>query len=259
MLKLVIILVLIFSLIIVLEIVDNEDVLITEKIEYHREDGPLIIATSIWEPYVSENGLASNIVLAACEAADLSVKFEYYPWSRCLEMTKSGKAIGTFPWRYTESRDNDFTYSDMFVTSEQVMFYLDSELDQYDFEYIVNASEYTIGMVDSYFYVEVLDPPKKEMVSSEKDGLEMLINGRVDVILLQKANGYAIAKEYFPDYIELLRYHGGYFDIVELGMMASDELVASYEFILAFNEGLDIIKSNGVYEDILKEFEGLNE
>jgi polar amino acid transport system substrate-binding protein len=81
----------------------------------------LRFALGEWPPYTGEtlegNGLASQVVVAACRAAGLVPEFDWSPWRRNEALTADGEVFGTFPYSVFPGRQGRFLFSDPIFTS----------------------------------------------------------------------------------------------------------------------------------------------
>ncbi|MFN3129988.1 hypothetical protein [Roseibium sp.] len=71
-------------------------------------------AVGEWPPFISSNapgyGLHSELISEIFESQGHTVKLEFYPWRRSLELTKAGTLPATYSWSYLEEREDDFIY-----------------------------------------------------------------------------------------------------------------------------------------------------
>lgn len=69
-------------------------------------------ATGEWAPFTGkklpEYGMITEIVSAACSAANLTPQYHFYPWKRAELNVVEGNVFATFPYRKTSKREKLF-------------------------------------------------------------------------------------------------------------------------------------------------------
>ena len=74
-----------------------------------------------WEPYTGQklegNGMATEIVVAACAAAGIKPEFEFSPWKRAEASVEEGSCFATFPYQASKEREGKFEFSDLLCKS----------------------------------------------------------------------------------------------------------------------------------------------
>ncbi|MBI9012257.1 MAG: transporter substrate-binding domain-containing protein [Clostridiales bacterium] len=236
----------------------------TEKIENtdyieKEETNQLLIVTDYWPPFVfdTNRGVTTEIVLAAFNETDIDVVIELYPWERCLQMVQNNLAFGSFPWTETEIRKGTYKFSKPLIYQKTILVYLEDEIiDDFTVEEIFR-SDYRIGVLESYQYLEVLETLNINLdySTSELDALEKLINKRVDFVVMDKNNAFYLLEDNYPEYVSKM----GVTPIEEFSYWLSLLMGKDYpnvdEILEKFNDGMDKIHENGVYDDILEKYE----
>jgi polar amino acid transport system substrate-binding protein len=149
-----------------------------------------------WPPYSGKElqgqGASVAVAKAAFEAMGYTLKVDFFPWSRAVALAQDGnsKYAGYFPEYYSDAVAQDFTYSDSLGKSP-VGF-----VEQADKPVTWNSHEdlkqFSIGVVQDYvneakFDAMVADGSLKvEPVISDKNNLLKVINGRLDLAVIDK-------------------------------------------------------------------------
>lgn len=78
-------------------------------------DDELPFAVGEWAPYVGKAlpgfGYAAEVVAAACRAAGLRARLEFYPWNRAEQRAAEGRAFASFPYVALPERESSFLFS----------------------------------------------------------------------------------------------------------------------------------------------------
>lgn len=213
-----------------------------------------------WAPYTSEHlegyGMMTEIVSAVFQDMGQEVEFQFYPWSRCLQLVMRGKAWGTFPYLITETRLRRILYSAPIGESTMKLFYYDAT-QEYRFNEWKDLGQYRLGGIQGYFYEEVFEAEEMKVNYSIDtfSGLRKLKSGRIDVLIEDEAVGWrAIASEY-PDEIEKFGTVEKPFHVGPLYLFFSQHLPGSQELLAQFNRSLEHIKENGTYGAIAAKYQ----
>lgn len=146
-----------------------------------------------WAPYTNEKlpaqGASSAVVTEAFKASGNTVKIEFYPWSRAVNMAKTDKAyVAYFPEYYSKSLEADFLYSDPIGVGPLVFIERKSAPVQWDsYDSLKNKK---IGVVKDYVNTDELDAKiaskalTAEIALDDSKNLLKLAAGRVDVAVI---------------------------------------------------------------------------
>lgn len=221
----------------------------------------LILVIDEWPPYTTQEmeqkGIATEIIIEALKAADLEYKIEFRPWARALEMVQYGQAWGSFPWFYTEERAEIYAYSDPVITVDSVIFYRkDNPKFQNGFpEYstLQDLKAYTFGGVNGYFYEIIFENESFSYTLSQslESAFKLLIEGKTDVINEDLNVGMHILQKYYPDSSDTILASHDYLSKDDMFLLISKSISNHEETLEKFNKGLELIKSNGLYNDII--------
>ena len=217
-----------------------------------------LLVTDQWIPYVTyqRDGLADILVFEALELAGITVKIEYYPWERCEQMILSGNAIGSYPWMKTDERELKYNFSDSIVNSNTSIFYFDEKFNDMTPQEILESEHHTIGVLHSYYYLDIIDFKVVDYSVNEVNAIEKLINKRTDLVVMENLNAIYIIKESFPDMLNELKYYDLPIEDTDFSILVDKNNNQSAEFIKMFNKGLETLINSGRYEEIIESYYG---
>ena len=162
----------------------------------------LTLVAEDYAPYVyQKDGVASgyqvDIAKAAAKKAGIDLKIEFYPWARCINMVKVGKADGLLGCSKTSEREEFMYYPENALTIEKVIAFANSSLNK-KLSSIKDLESLTVGVVREYSYGELFDNDKK-IERDESPNLKTMIiklkNGRFNVGLSDELSALAMFKE----------------------------------------------------------------
>ena len=193
-------------------------------------DKAITLATLEWEPYVGadmpKNGFSAEIVVAAFKRTGYAVKIEFHPWTKTLEIGKAGQVDGIFPAYRTAEREVDFLFSEPFAESP-LGFYKKSsavagpniaQLKRTDINIVFSEdprinptavlkdlADYRFGVVEGYANTPEFDAADyltKVTAKTDAENLLNLINGRVDLIFIDRYVAKTIIVKRFPWHLQ---------------------------------------------------------
>lgn len=207
-----------------------------------------------WAPYLGEKlpyqGVASRIVAEAFALEGIDVHWEFYPWARALRMAERGERDGSAVWLRSPGRDEHFFVSDPVIESGYYLFHRkDLPLD---WQQVEDLSGLRIGATLGYDYGEAFQRAegegrlKVQRLPSERQGLRMLLAGRIDVFPVDKIVAIAMLQDDFSS-AERARvsFHTRPLrsDTLHLLLTRTDPVNA--ERMARFNQGLARLRESG--------------
>ncbi|WP_169051453.1 transporter substrate-binding domain-containing protein [Neptunomonas sp. XY-337] len=154
-------------------------------------DKPVSIAAAEYLPFASEeltnNGVLLDIASAAFKEQNLAAQFIFMPWSRTLAMTLGGNTDALAAGFYSQSRLNDFLFSEPIL---QVTSVFVSRRDGIEAHQLVNGlADLRVAVeTGSVFEQQLADSGAiLERVTYLEQGIRMLLLGRLDLVLGTKA------------------------------------------------------------------------
>lgn len=152
-----------------------------------------------WPPFISSNapgyGLHSELISEIFGSQGHTVKLEFYPWRRSLELTKVGTLPATYSWSYLQEREDDFIYPEHPLDQlNDVNFYrkdrFPNGLVPLSFDELKGRSLTVVG-VEGYWYETVLNKADVvfQTVATEEQAWKMLLHNRADIFIENDVSG----------------------------------------------------------------------
>lgn len=218
-----------------------------------------------WPPYLSEKlphyGFASHIVTEAFAAVDIDVEYGFFPWSRSYFYARNGRDPnnkvwnGTLVWVPTEERQKLFYYSDSVVSDDRVFFHLeDNPLTWAQFDdlkgKIIGGTQHT-----SYPFLEEL--AHRGVIKLEKKGdyetlFRRLLLRRIDAVPhVRRVAEYFLRTSLSAEQRNRITASPTVIDTLHYHLILNRKNPDNEQLTELFNQGLQIIKNNGVYDALL--------
>lgn len=229
---------------------------------YSKEAKTVNLTSGEWPPYTSEqldnNGLALHIIKEAFDSQGYEVFYSFYPWKRSLEIAKHGLSDGSAVWQTSDERKKHFYNSHTVVETSTVFFHR----KDYDFDWSSpkDLIGRNVGTTRGYIYTPSfrteLANNNITVFDSDSDliNLKLLLNGRIDVHPLDITVGRYLISEspnlYSAD--ASLTSHPRSLINAKQVVIFPKKLPRSGEFTDALNRGLETIRKDGRYQEILK-------
>ncbi len=220
----------------------------------------ITLATGDWAPYVSDKmsgyGVTAEIITAAFKTVGIEVKYSLMPWKRCEEEVAAGKFFATFPYAKTPERQPKFNFSQKFITSRSVFFFVSDKFNSFHWTTLADFKPYMIGGTLGYWYEADFKKAglKTEFVSNNDSNFLKLLTGKVDFILEDELVGKDLVKRIAPDQLSKLKTLKPAFNTFDLHLMISKTFPGADELTKKFNEGLTKIRASGDYKKILAKY-----
>ena len=216
----------------------------------------IVAVGDTWPPFVSEDlpdkGIAMAIAKAAFESQGYEVEMKFVPWARAIGGVKSGTYDVLVSTWWTKERSEYLNYSDYFIQNN--IKFIKKAADDFEYEGLESLEGKTVGVIRAYGYSEdflAAENFTKPEVAAFVYNLKKLNANRIDLTLEDEIVAKSvIAKD---DNFK------GKFTFSKKNLSSNNLYVTSglknprnKSIINAFNKGLEIIKNNGLYEEILK-------
>lgn len=218
-----------------------------------------------WSPYTGSdltgNGMAAEIVSAACNAVGLQAQFDHLPWKRAESVVAFGSHFGTFPFRTTEARKRVHWFSAPIFSSHfsMVMMKDSDSLRHLRISRREDLKGHRAGIVSGTEWVrtvlEKIGVDIEEAPTAE-DNFRKLAAGRIDVYIDDEAvirRALADTAPASPDSVVML--DEPFSDDQDFHIMVSRTFPDSGHLLARVNEGIEKIKRSGEYQRILKRYE----
>lgn len=223
------------------------------------------IGTGEYAPYTSESmaekGFFSEIVTKAFKAVNFTPEYSFYPWRRCKHLLEKNKLFAVMPYTKTEKREKKFNFSNKVAASTGRFFYLKSRFPLgIGFSKFEDLKDLKIGGTLGYWYEDVYKEAglKVDYVASDDLNLKKLKVGRIDAFIMNELQGRTMIKEKYPNQEDEFAVSEKPTDQSWFYLMIAPGYPGSQEITKVFNHGLQLIKKNGTYGQILQKY-GLSE
>jgi polar amino acid transport system substrate-binding protein len=217
-----------------------------------------------WSPYLGQNlphhGVASRIVEEAFALEGVRVKWEFYPWARALRSAQRGKSNGSAVWLRSPEREQVFFISDPVVESGYYLFHRkDRPLDWHQ---VADLAPLRIGGAIDYDYGQAFQQAehdgrlKVSRLSSEAQGLRMLLAGRLDVFPMDKVVAFDMLHSQFSrEERGQLSFHPLPLRSDGLHLLLSRQVPGNEQRMERFNRGLKALRESGKVAQYLMEIQ----
>ncbi|MCP4022714.1 MAG: transporter substrate-binding domain-containing protein [Desulfobacteraceae bacterium] len=204
------------------------------------------LVTLEWPPYagseIEHKGFVTDIMRRAYEESGYTVQISIRPWARALRETETGQHDIAFPAYYSDERNKKFVLISIGVKSE-ICFMKLKKTKIISYVSIEELKDFTIGVVHGYVNRADFDNAgyfKKLKVYSDKANITELINGRHDLIVIDKMVANHLLKR------DNIQQETGFLepslDSKELFAAFSRQTADLEKKITAFKHGLKMIK-----------------
>ncbi|ARU55631.1 amino acid ABC transporter substrate-binding protein [Oleiphilus messinensis] len=229
-------------------------------------DSPRIRLTNgEWPPYLSESlphyGLASHLVAAAFRAEGVQVEYGFFSWERAYNQAKAGRWDGSVIWGRKGDREDHFYFSDPVLLEETVFFYRHqgpNTKSGFNWQSFQDLKGYIIGTTRSYHYGKQFETARQSGVieiqetGSDENNFRKLQKGRIDLFPLDRVVGQALLQSLFIEHERgQIRFHPKAIISGSLHLILSRAVDMNGRRIKQFNAGLQTIKDNGHYQEIM--------
>lgn len=215
-----------------------------------------------WSPYLGQNlphhGVASRIVEEAFALEGVYVQWEFYPWARALRRAEHGTSDGSAVWHRNPKREELFYISDPVIESGYYLFHRDDVA--FDWSRIDDLATLRIGGATDYDYGAEFEQAEREgrikvnRLSSEEQGLRMLLAGRLDLFPMDKVVAFDMLHTRFTrEERQRLNFHPTPLRYDGLHLLLSKRVAGNAERMQRFNRGLKALRDSGKVSQYLLE------
>lgn len=214
----------------------------------------LPMATGEWQPYTSSSlhgyGEFTRKVSLVLYEMGKTPAYRFYPWARCYDAVLKGRLWAAFPYAYNPKRGKEVWFSDPISLSRSVFFYYQPEQSQkvIDLNHLSDAASYRIGGVTGYFYQSLFAEAEIDLdyTSSEVQGLEKLIRGRIDLMPINERVGWVLINRHFPEQAKDFHTTDFALSVNKLRLIISRTYPNSYQLRQDFNAALHRCMHKGI-------------
>jgi polar amino acid transport system substrate-binding protein len=222
-----------------------------------------LVGEDSWYPYSAvkdgqNRGFAVDVIRAAYAAVKIDVKYIATPYSRCLMLVQSGQELGCFDSLKDAKLEPDFIFhkEPIFKASVGIYARTDSPQTRVSKINVQELHKYVIGVTHGYTYGTAFESDTRivrEPAPSDLSNLRKLLLGRSD---------YSLIYTRIADYLNSIHPEEFKGKIQQVGILVEDSLYVSFSkrrpessrYANALDQGLRLIKANGVYAVIEKKW-----
>lgn len=207
-----------------------------------------------WPPYLSQNlphhGVASRIVEEAFALEGVRVQWEFHPWARALHKAEKGTSDGSAVWLRSPGREEAFFISDPVVETGYYLFHRKDR--PLDWQEVADLAPLRVGGAIHYDYGDAWRQAEREgrlkvkRISSEEQGLRMLLAGRLDVFPMDKIVAFDMLHGRFSrEERARLSFHPQPLHRDSLHLLLSKKIPGNEVRLQRFNRGLQQLRESG--------------
>lgn len=217
-----------------------------------------------WSPYLGQNlphhGVASRIVEEAFALEGIQVQWEFYPWARALRHAERGKSDGSAVWLRSPEREQAFFFSDPVVESGYYLFHRKDV--PFSWQTVDDLRELRIGGAIDYDYGQAFQQAENEgslkvkRLSSEEQGLRMLLADRLDLFPIDKVVAFDLLYSRFSaQERKQLSFHPKPLRSDSMHLLLSKQVPGNAQRMQRFNDGLRKLRDSGKVSQWLLEIQ----
>ena len=206
------------------------------------------------DPDLPGGGIVTQIARASFAVKGYEMKLTYLPWVRVLSDTKVGRFDGVLGIWYRKDRATWLAYSEPLAVNKMVL------VKRKDWDYVYkdlrSLQGYRVGNVRGYASPPVFaeNGIAFEEVYDDITNLKKLMVGRIQFALIDHATVFYIYKSEYPEMEVSIETIGPEFDVEPSYAAFNNSNPQHKKWIRILNEGLTVIKKNGIYQDIQKQY-----
>jgi polar amino acid transport system substrate-binding protein len=212
-----------------------------------------------WPPFVDPQnpteGLSLEVARAAYKTQGYKVDHAYKPWARAIALLKRGEIDIIVNTWMTEERKSFLMYSDTY-TANNIKF-IKLENDPFEFHGLESLTGKRIGVIRGYGYGDSFTNAtnfKRQEVANLHININKLIAGRIDLTLEDEIVARVLIAQKDPLLLQKISFTKNSLSTKKMYVTSGLANPNHKKYIEAFNKGLRIIKSNGIYDTIMKKY-----
>ncbi|WP_432737758.1 substrate-binding periplasmic protein [Maridesulfovibrio sp. FT414] len=216
-------------------------------------------AADPWVPFINPDsptqGLSMEIVTAAFKTQGYDVKLEIVPWVRAENGVKEGSYdILPNTWM-TDKRKAYLKYSAPYATN-QIKF-IKRKGDSFEYNGLSSLAGKTVGIVSGYGYSSdfmndsgFVREPTTELITN----IKKLIAERIDLAISDEIVAKATISQSNSAFLDKIEFTKNAMSQNDLHVTCGLANPRHSEIIDAFNKGLEAIKADGTYQQIMAKY-----
>ncbi|OZG74993.1 amino acid ABC transporter substrate-binding protein [Hahella sp. CCB-MM4] len=217
----------------------------------------LVAASDPWPPYVDEMhpemGVSVEIANAAFATQGFKVRQLMVPWARALEGTRTGTFDLILDAWWSSERAMEFMYSRPYLDGSVKL--IKRRDEPFIYQGLDSLSGKQVAVVRGYAYNDEFNASpdiRRYEVVDFASAVAMLLRGRVDFAIENELVARYRLGQVAPDSLAKIEFVEPPVSVNLVYVISGYRNPRHYEIITAFNRGLEIIRNNGEYLEILK-------
>lgn len=220
--------------------------------------GEIVLACNEFPPFKMEKsdsglpGFDVEFLTAAFAGSGTTLKIVYQPWMRALQSARTGKVDGLCSCSHTREREDFLVFSDPLGQASSGLFSVD-DMGQPEITSLQDIGSKIVGVIRGYNLVGKLEAAKAReivRVSSEIQGLQMLLHGRLDYYYSYEAPSRFYLKRL--ETVRTVKYHEisntPYYSCLSRNSPGVEDRIRT------LNAGLRRIRADGTNDAILAKY-----
>jgi len=205
----------------------------------------------------SKSGLITEIVTEAFKSKEITVEYKIYPMARIVwsvtEGSKVVAAVGSRDWFHKADVAENVHFVSIYFTG--LIFFSLKEKFPHGVEYdkLEDLKKYEIGYVRGGSLIPIFKKANLnlQLVATISQNVLKLHKGRVDMFAATELGGWAVIRKYYPEEVNKFSVSDKFIHHINGDIIFAKNQEALTDI---FNQGLEIIKNNGSYLNILKKY-----
>jgi polar amino acid transport system substrate-binding protein len=227
--------------------------------ETSAEPRSLVFSTLDAPPYFGETlpngGFYTEITREAFQRVGYTLGVKFMSWKRALEAARHGEYAGVLGIYYTEERANDFIYTEPIYDDEIVFFARKGEAITYTT--LRDLTPYTIGVLSGAAEIDEMFQREPGLTFIESSGhdinVQNLMAKRLDLVLCSRVYLLHVLATQFPQWNEAIDVVRPPLWIATMYNVISKNVADAAAVAADFNRGLQMIKDDGTFDQILQQ------
>lgn len=225
----------------------------------------LLAGEDDWPPYSAADkrkttpdheplGFSAKLIRAAFATQGIAVRFTTVPFARCMRLAKSEKVAGCFNATITSENRNDYLWHQPPMFREELSIFGPPQTAGAALR-LEDLRGKSVAVTNGYTYPSAFMQDtriQKYWASSDDNLIQMLLNKRVDYILLNRT----------PGWLRIDATPGARGQVAWRGTVSADDFWIAFSrqypqsqrLAEAFGKGLTQLHENGRYQRMLEEF-----
>ena len=224
-------------------------------------------ASDPWPPFACPDhpgqGILIEVTRAAFESQGYTLEHEFMPWSRSwINMLNGDIDIIPITW-YTEERAEEVLFSDALLYNHIKV--ISPKGSNFNYTGLESLEGKSVGTIIGYGYSdEFLEADNFERYESSSfiSNIQMLMAERLDLVVEDEVVARHSLSMQAPELVGKIEFSDIPLSVNPLSIVSSYQNPGHEEIIAAFNKGLEQIKADGTYDEIISQlnaFDNLKE